>query len=138
MISPRIGTNRYQFKFSARKYSYRSLTNNGTPHFGVHGCFYLHWYVNVGEMRKYHRISFFQEHDSSHNLPLIIPVILPSYGERASEALIEKLTKKYKATILLSEVRTFSLSIHVIIQFFSSFSTNQLNNHSSRCLNLLK
>jgi hypothetical protein len=34
-----------------------------------------------------------------------MPVILPSYGERASEALIEKLTKNYKTTVMLNDVR---------------------------------
>lgn len=34
-----------------------------------------------------------------------MPVILPSYGERASEVLIAQLTKNYKATVMLSDVR---------------------------------
>ena len=33
-----------------------------------------------------------------------MPVILPSYGERASEVLIAQLTKNYKATVMLSDV----------------------------------
>ena len=33
-----------------------------------------------------------------------MPIILPSYGERASEVLIAQLTKNYKATIMLSDV----------------------------------
>jgi hypothetical protein len=37
-----------------------------------------------------------------------MPVILPSYGERASEVLIAQLTKNYKVTIMLSDVSEFS------------------------------
>jgi len=36
-----------------------------------------------------------------------MPVILPSYGERASEVLIAQLTKNYKATVMLNDVRSF-------------------------------
>lgn len=36
-----------------------------------------------------------------------MPVILPSYGERASEVLIAQLTKNYKATVMLSDVSRF-------------------------------
>ncbi|CAF0728494.1 unnamed protein product [Adineta ricciae] len=61
-------------------------------------------------------LLFALEHDSSHNLPLIMPVILPSYGERASEALIEKLTKKYKATILLSEHEPIKQSLEPLFK----------------------
>lgn len=49
-------------------------------------------------------LSLLQEHQSLHSLPLIVPVILPSYGERASEVLIAQLTKNYKATVVLSDV----------------------------------
>jgi hypothetical protein len=37
-----------------------------------------------------------------------MPVILPSYGERASEVLIAQLTKNYKATVMLSDVSEFN------------------------------
>ncbi len=61
------------------------------------------------------RISL-KEHETRHSLPLIMPVILPSYGERASEVLIEQLTKNYKATVMLSDVRdsksVYSSSVH--------------------------
>ncbi len=49
-----------------------------------------------------------KEHQNRHSLPLIMPVILPSYGERASEVLIAQLTKNYKVTIMLSDVSEFS------------------------------
>jgi hypothetical protein len=52
-----------------------------------------------------------KEHESRHSLPLIMPVILPSYGERASEVLITKLTKKFKATIILSDVSEHKMFI---------------------------
>ena len=48
-----------------------------------------------------------KEHQNHHSLPLIMPVILPSYGERASEMLITQLTKNYKATVMLSDVSVF-------------------------------
>lgn len=54
-------------------------------------------------------LSFFKEHQSRHSLPLIVPVILPSYGERASEVLIAQLTKNYKATVVLSDVSGFKI-----------------------------
>ena len=47
---------------------------------------------------------FLKEHQTYHSLPLIMPIILPSYGERASEMLITQLTKNYKATVMLNDV----------------------------------
>ena len=45
-----------------------------------------------------------KEHQARHSLPLIVPVILPSYGERASEMLLTQLTENYKATVILNDV----------------------------------
>jgi hypothetical protein len=44
-ILQQIGMNQSLFRFFGRRYSYRLLMNNGIHLSGVHGCFYLHWYV---------------------------------------------------------------------------------------------
>jgi hypothetical protein len=47
-----------------------------------------------------------------------MPVILPSYGERASEVLIAQLTKNYKATVVLSDVSEsiqYKLTLIIIV-----------------------
>ncbi|UJR33441.1 hypothetical protein I4U23_020886 [Adineta vaga] len=61
-------------------------------------------------------LLFALEHESRYSLPLIMPVILPSYGERASEALITKLTKKYKATIILNEHEPIKQSLEPLFK----------------------
>ena len=104
-----IGMKPYPFKFFVRKFSFQLLMNNGIHHFGVHGCFYLLLYVNTHTQNipSYcfsSSMFSFNERQSHQSLPLIVPVILPSYGERASEVLIAQLTKNYKATVVLSDV----------------------------------
>ena len=63
--------------------------------------------MSTNDVHSFFTVDFsfsLQEHQSLHSLPLIVPVILPSYGERASEVLIAQLTKNYKATVVLSDV----------------------------------
>lgn len=80
--------------------------NNGIPRSGARGCFYSLSYVSSRKNNPPGGTTGFslKEHQNHHSLPLIMPVILPSYGERASEMLITQLTKNYKATVMLSDV----------------------------------
>jgi hypothetical protein len=57
-----------------------------------------------------------------------MPVILPSYGERASEVLIAQLTKNYKATVMLSDVNKFN--VNVLIVFIRNLNLFVLDNSS--------
>ncbi|CAF3411085.1 unnamed protein product [Rotaria socialis] len=61
-------------------------------------------------------LLFALEHQSRHSLPLIMPVILPSYGERASEVLIAQLTKNYKATVMLSDREPIEQSLEAFFK----------------------
>ncbi len=80
-----------------------------------------------------------KEHQNRLSLPLIMPVILPSYGERASEVLIAQLTKNYKATVMLSDVsfRVVIKSRRITAVYLLYFSMNQLKNLLNHFLNLL-
>ncbi|CAF4173810.1 unnamed protein product [Rotaria sp. Silwood2] len=61
-------------------------------------------------------LLFALEHQNRYSLPLIMPVILPSYGERASEVLIAQLTKNYKATIMLSDHEPIEQSLEAFFK----------------------
>ncbi|CAF0739737.1 unnamed protein product [Rotaria sp. Silwood1] len=61
-------------------------------------------------------LLFALEHQNRYSLPLIMPVILPSYGERASEVLIAQLTKNYKATVMLSDHEPIEQSLEAFFK----------------------